>query len=123
MDYDPKILEKVYGVSGEEIFKIDGDMIIINSPPNGDFYYKIDKDAYETLLRGEWLSNNYDPDVSLHNENGPACNWHDENYFVEWYIHGKKLSFEQWCEKLEKTEEDIVLLKLMYGSRIDGAGL
>ena len=51
----------------------------------------------------------------LHNENGPAMI--TENGANFWVLEGKMCSnFEEWCETLGKTDEEIVRLKLEYNT-------
>jgi len=58
----------------------------------------------------------------LHKEDGPAAilltailpkgnHWYSYN---EWYLYGKRYLFEEWCNKLNKTDEEKVFLKLKY---------
>lgn len=48
-----------------------------------------------------------------HNENGPSAIYADGS--MHWHYHGMNLTFEVWCDLLEKTSEDILFLKLKYG--------
>ena len=52
-------------------------------------------------------------DAALHREDGPAMIHKDGN--VEWALEDKKISFEEWCEKTNKPQEEITFLKLKYG--------
>ena len=49
-----------------------------------------------------------------HRTTGPAYISHD-NKCVMWCFHDLLYSFEYWCELLEKSEDEIILLKLKYG--------
>tara|TARA_B110000208_G_scaffold61575_1_gene79963 strand:- start:16 stop:285 length:270 start_codon:yes stop_codon:yes gene_type:complete len=49
-----------------------------------------------------------------HREEGPACIYNDGSVNW-WYIDGRIYSFNDWCNKLNKTDEDKMLLKLQYG--------
>jgi len=56
----------------------------------------------------------------LHREDGPAVIYkdvfdaliHHENN--KWYLNNIKYSFEKWCEILNKSDEEIIFLKLKY---------
>lgn len=48
----------------------------------------------------------------IHREDGPAV-IHDDGTMT-WVLNGNSCSFEFWCGCLEKTEEEIVQLKLQY---------
>ena len=38
---------------------------------------------------------------------------------LEWWIDDNPYNFQDWCIELNKTEEEILLLKLEYGTDID----
>jgi len=48
----------------------------------------------------------------LHKKDGTAIVYPNESIF--WYINGKEYLFEEWCEKLIKTDEEIIFLKFKY---------
>jgi len=48
----------------------------------------------------------------LHREDGPAVEYDDGINF--WYLNNIEYSFEDWCEKLNKTDEEIIFLRLKY---------
>ena len=50
----------------------------------------------------------------LHREDGPAKIHLDGKN--EFYYDGDWFTFEEWCEITNKTNEEIVQLKLQYGS-------
>jgi len=50
----------------------------------------------------------------LHRENGPAIIW--SNGDNEWYLYNKAISFDDWCKKLNKKDEEIIFLRLKYGN-------
>ena len=69
------------------------------------------------LPGAEHFSSNY------HREDGPAIIF-DEGYpyddlgstaRCQWYLNGRNHSFEEWCEEMKKTDEEIIFLKLKYG--------
>jgi len=55
----------------------------------------------------------------LHREDGPAIECSDGTNY--WYLNGirysfkdNEYSFEEWCKKLNKTDEEKVFLRLKY---------
>ena len=61
----------------------------------------------------EWWFNG-----EIHNEDGPSA----IHEYIQttplkytWHIHGVGYTFDDWCKKLDKTDEEIILLKLKYG--------
>ena len=48
-----------------------------------------------------------------HREDGPSVIYSDG--IVEWHFEDKGYTFEKWCELTNKTDEEIVQLKLQYG--------
>jgi hypothetical protein len=56
----------------------------------------------------------YNEEGSLHREEGPSCIL--TNGTVYWCLNGLTYpSFDAWCEKLNKTDEDKMMLRLQYG--------
>ena len=51
----------------------------------------------------------------LHREDGPAIMY--PNGSMIWAWRGTTYGFHIWCEEAGKTEDEIVYLKLKYGSR------
>ena len=49
----------------------------------------------------------------FHREDGPAIIYPDGEY--SWYIMDKPYTFEKWCQAVDISDEEIVLLKLKYG--------
>ena len=56
----------------------------------------------------------------LHRDDGPACefvsgghNWDHENY--EWWLNHIHMSFDEWLDKADISDEDKVMMKLKYG--------
>jgi hypothetical protein len=49
----------------------------------------------------------------LHRTDGPAREWPGGN--KEWYLHSKRLSFDEWLNKVDLSDEDKVMMKLKYG--------
>ena len=47
-----------------------------------------------------------------HRKDGPAVIKSDGEW---WYIDGRIYSFNDWCNKLNKTDEEKMMLKLQYG--------
>jgi hypothetical protein len=65
---------------------------------------------------GSYLHNDgdifwYNEAGHIHREDGPAV-IHDRGY---WYYLGVGYSFDDWCIKTNKTDEDKMLLRLQYG--------
>ena len=48
----------------------------------------------------------------FHREDGPAIIRSDGS--IEWYIMNKAYTFQEWCKKLNKSDEEITILKLTY---------
>ena len=72
-------------------------------------YHKEDGPAIKYLDGSEeWLV--YD---LYHREDGPAIIWMNEKRQY-WYLNDIEYSFEEWCEKTNKTDEEITILKLEY---------
>ena len=86
---------------------------------------KITFNGYE-----EWWSRG-----KLHREDGPAVEWNDgtkawyrnghrhredgpaieySNGDTSWYLNGKFFKFDQWCQHLRLTDEEIAIIKLQY---------
>jgi hypothetical protein len=54
----------------------------------------------------------YNEEGQLHNEDGPAVIiYRGKSY---WYLHGISYSFDEWCIKVNKTDEQKLLLRLQY---------
>jgi len=47
----------------------------------------------------------------LHREDGPAEIFEGNFY---WFLNGNQYSFEEWCNKLNKSDEEKVFLRLKY---------
>jgi len=47
----------------------------------------------------------------FHNEDGPAIIFNG-NYF--WFLNDERYLFEEWCKILNKSDEEIIFLKLKY---------
>jgi len=54
-----------------------------------------------------WLVND-----KFHREDEPAILCIDGRKY--WYLNGKEYSFEEWCKKLNKSDEEIIFLRLKY---------
>jgi hypothetical protein len=48
-----------------------------------------------------------------HRDDGPAVEWSDGD--KEWCLNGKYLSFEEWLDEVDISDEDKVMMKLKYG--------
>jgi hypothetical protein len=54
----------------------------------------------------------YNEKGKRHCDHGPAIKYKSGAW---WYIDGRIYSFDDWCNKLNKTDEDKMLLRLQYG--------
>lgn len=54
----------------------------------------------------------YDDDCIWHREDGPAVYIHPGA--CSWWLDDVKMDFEEWCETLNKTDEEIFLLRMTY---------
>jgi len=45
-----------------------------------------------------------------HREDGPAVEYNDGDKY--WFLNDKEYSFEEWCNELNKTDEEKVFLRL-----------
>ena len=57
-------------------------------------------------------------DGKLHREDGPAIIRPNKKYYG-WYFTGMHVPFVAWCNLTEKTDEEIVLLKMKYDININ----
>jgi hypothetical protein len=78
----------------------------------------------------------YDTDGVRHRTDGPAIEWLDGDKFwyqhgechrddgpayesanggKSWYLHDQCLTFDEWLNKVDMSDEDKVMLKLEYG--------
>ena len=48
-----------------------------------------------------------------HREDGPAIEWSDGT--VIWCYKNVFYTFDEWCSVCQKTDEEAIVLKLMYG--------
>jgi len=55
----------------------------------------------------DWILNG-----TPHRENGPAIVYPCGS--ICWFINGLLYSFEEWCNKLNKTDEEKIFLRLKY---------
>ena len=56
----------------------------------------------------------YYANSTIHRDDGPAVIFPDG--IIEWWYDDDEYSFEMWCVHAEKTDEEIVQLKLKYGN-------
>jgi len=54
-----------------------------------------------------------DGDEKLHREDGPAIIMYPSGKKY-WYLNDIEYTFEEWCKKLNKTDQEIIFLKLKY---------
>jgi len=64
---------------------------------------------YIEYYNGEkrWIVNG-----NLHREDGPAIMYPHRS--IRWCINGRQYPFVEWCNKLNKSDEEIIFLKLKY---------
>ena len=53
----------------------------------------------------------------LHRTDGPAIEWSDGT--VSWACYSDICSFDEWCQKTKKTNDELVYLKLAYSGRFE----
>ena len=53
----------------------------------------------------------------IHNLEGPAVIREDGS--LQWYIKNRRYDFESWCKLSQISGDEIVLLKLQYGSEVN----
>ena len=80
---------------------------------DGGFLHRDDGPAVIRIRDGAeyWYYNGL-----MHRIYGPAFSNGDKTEFG-WYIAGKEYTFEDWCRRTERTEEEVTLFKLKYGLR------
>jgi hypothetical protein len=49
----------------------------------------------------------------VHRTDGPAVEW--ANGTNEWYLNDQRMSFEEWLDQVDISDEDKVMMKLKYG--------
>jgi len=68
---------------------------------------------------GSWLHNDdaivwYNEKGGYHREDGPAVRYASGK--IDWYLNDDvNYSFDEWCIKLNKSDEEKMLLRLQYG--------
>ena len=90
---------------------------------------EIDKAAYSVTVRRMFGENftgvvrdvlgdlTYFKDGKWHRDDGPAVIFKSGR--LSWFLFGKEYSFESWCAELNKTLEEILLLRITYGDKIE----
>ena len=48
-----------------------------------------------------------------HRANGPAIEWKDGR--TSWWLNDQRLTFDEWLDKLDISDEAKVMMKLKYG--------
>ena len=86
--------------------------IVKRESSSPDLLEKI-KSGYDFIHVYEDGTKVYYTNSSIHREDGPAVIFPDG--IIEWWYDDDEYSFEIWCIHTEKTNEEIVQLKLQYG--------
>jgi hypothetical protein len=81
-----------------------------------------DIDDYEAVEQpdGSWLHNDgdvcwYNEECKYHREDGPAIiPKNSKKTALCWWLDNTSYTFDRWCIELNKTDEEIMLLKLQY---------
>jgi hypothetical protein len=55
----------------------------------------------------------FDSNGQFHRVDGPAIEWPDG--YNWWYLHDHKLTFDEWLDQVDISDEDKVMMKLKYG--------
>jgi hypothetical protein len=50
---------------------------------------------------------------SIHRDDGPAIEW--GNGTSSWWVNDRRLSFDEWLDKVDMSDENKVMMKLKYG--------
>lgn len=58
--------------------------------------------------------NPFDDECIWHCEHGPALYHLTNTGACSWWLDDVKMDFEEWCELLNKTDEEIFLLRMTY---------
>jgi hypothetical protein len=69
----------------------------------------------EEIIKGEFPSVTVFVKLGgiLHREDGPATIFKNDGY-TGWFLNGVAYDFETWCELLNKSPKEIMLLRLKY---------
>jgi hypothetical protein len=71
--------------------------------------HRDDGPAYEyTSGRKEWFQHG-----KYHREDGPAVEWADGEHW--WWLNHIHMSFDEWLDRDDMSDEDRVMMKLKYG--------
>ena len=96
------ISRKAYEISTKNEIWLTDDMII----------HREDGPAYINSMGSKmWVWHG-----DLHREDGPASIYPDGS--VSYWYKGNCYPFDEWCELTNRTEDEALLLKLQYNSRI-----
>ena len=80
------------------------------------FWYDSDDNLHRTDVPAVILADSYQAWYQhglRHRANGPAVEWPDGH--KEWCLRGKYLSFDQWLDKVDMSDEEKVMMKLAHG--------
>jgi hypothetical protein len=66
------------------------------------------------VMKDDKIKVDKDGIAEFHDESGPAFvldGW------AIWYLDNVRVTFEEWCERTGKTDEEIIFLKLKYNTK------
>lgn len=91
----------------------DGEVITCLS--DGRFSYFLHEDMSVILWdkTRQYYMRNPENYLVLHRDDGPAIEMASGE--TRWYFRGNLYSFDEWLDLLPKTDEEKVMLKLIYG--------
>lgn len=82
---------------------LDNDFFVLHP----DLTYTLQDGSRHFYMRDE------DDDLIFHRDVGPAIIWANGN--LEWWLRGVCCSFDEWLDRLDRTSEEKVMLKLVLG--------
>lgn len=117
MEYDIEIVKQMFDVEEKETIEIIQDGFIHITGPYEKCYFLFEEEDYINYRDDETFRKNFDYDLHFHNDKGPCMILNDG--FPVWGLKGVNVrTFSHWCKLTNKTEEEITLLKLQYGTYV-----
>ena len=122
-DYDEEIVRKMTMCLDEDKVEItkDGYLKVVYNRKwhKQDMYILFHEGVYRLYLemKKEGKEKYYNIQNHIHRDDGPALIQYitERCTFYNWFYLGERYIFEEWCEKTNKTDEEIVFFKLKYG--------